>query len=109
MEPTITIRDLKLKNITALQEMSEGDVHFPNTSVKELQNWITENPELVEHNEIRYEYNFLSERLIIKCMATSTHDSLGRFFTQTVFGSMVEKVGLLKAHVLVEVGSTTCK
>jgi len=110
MEPTIAIRDLKLEKITELREMSEGDVHFPNISVKELQDWIMENPELVEHNEIRYEYNFLSEQLIIKCMATPTHGALGRFFTQTVFGSVVEKVGLLKAHKLIEVGdSSTCK
>jgi len=89
--------------------MTEGDVHFQNVSAKELQNWITNNPELVEHSEIQYEYNFLSERMIIKCMATPTHDSLQGFFTQTVFGSLVEKVGLLKAHGLVTVRSGTCK
>ncbi|KAG0135037.1 hypothetical protein HOY82DRAFT_552768, partial [Tuber indicum] len=87
--------------------MSEGDVHFQNVSDKELCNWISENSELVEHKDFRYEYNFLSQRLIIKCMPTPTHDSLQYFFTQTVFGTFVEKVGLLKAQELVTTGAGT--
>jgi len=89
--------------------MSESDIHFQKVSDKDLRNWIVENEELVGDNEIRYEYNFRSERFIIKCMATPTHDSLQSFFTQTLFGSLVEKVGLSKAHGLVTVGSGTCK
>jgi len=109
MEPTVTIRDLDLKKIAELRERSEADVHFQNVSDSELRNWISENPELVEHKDFRYEYNFLSQRLIIKCMPTPTHDSLQYFFTQTVFGTFVEKVGLLKAQELITTGAGTCK
>ncbi|KAG0131730.1 hypothetical protein HOY82DRAFT_559299, partial [Tuber indicum] len=87
--------------------MSEGDVRFQNVSDKELDNWISGNPELVEHKDFRYEYNFLSQQLIIKCMPTPTHNSLQYFFTQTVFGTFVEKVGLLKAQKLVTTGAGT--
>jgi len=81
--------------------MSEGDMHFQKVSGEDFRSWIIENPELVEHNEIRYEYNFLSERLIIKYMATPTHETLQDSFRDTVFGSLVEKVGRTKPRQLV--------
>lgn len=52
MEQIMEIRDLKLRKSTELWEMSEGDVNFQNISEKEVENWITDNGELVEHNEI---------------------------------------------------------
>lgn len=64
---------------------------------------------LTTTNLIEYEYNFLSERFMIQCMPTPTHDSLQNFFNRRVSVSLAAKVGIQQADALVEVGSGTSK
>ena len=68
--------------------------------------WKSENPELIEDDEFRYEYNFLDERFKIICMPTPAHDSLQCFFNQSLVYSLGGKVGS-RANELVQVGSGT--
>ncbi|RPA88617.1 hypothetical protein L873DRAFT_1849655 [Choiromyces venosus 120613-1] len=107
MDPASGIRNLRPNQIFELQAEYEGDLRFRGVSEKDLQNWKSANPEIMENKDIRYEYNFLAETLIIKCMPTATHDSLQIFFTENVFGSLVERLGLAQATGLVDIGSGT--
>jgi len=107
VKPTMKLRDLQRKKLCQLRETLEADLSFENVSVKDMADWISKNSEPFDDKDIPYEYNPLGERFIIKYMPHPTHDSLQSFFTQTAFGSLVEIVGLSKAHGLVTVGSGT--
>jgi len=82
------------KQILDLWQNSESDMCFQDVSEHDLDNWKLENPDLLEDDNIRVEYNFLTKQFIIKCMPTPTHHSLQRYFTANVFGTLVEKVGV---------------
>ena len=109
MEPLapLDIRNLKRQKTLELQEKCEGDLKFKRVSLQDLEQWKKENVELDEGDSIRYEYNFFSQCLTIKCMPMPTHDSLQNYFVQNAFGSLVERIGLSKANQLVKVGSGT--
>ena len=107
MEPPLQIGDLRRQKTLELQEKYEGDLKFKKVSLQDLEKWKRENLERDEEDEIRYEYNFFSQCLTIKCMPMPTHDSLQNYFVQNAFGSLVERVGLSRANKLVKVGSGT--
>jgi len=106
--PAITLRELRQPKILDLLETSEDDLSLEKVSVGEFRKWTLDNPELADNKLIRYEYNFLTERLIVKCMSTATHDSLQTFFNQTFSAFLVGKLGLLGANQLFTVSSGTC-
>ncbi|KAG0643599.1 hypothetical protein HOY80DRAFT_997527 [Tuber brumale] len=66
MEPKMELGDLKGKKICELRETLEINLSFENISVKDMADWIIENPD--NNKEIPYEYNPLAERFIIKLM-----------------------------------------
>ena len=90
-----------------LRSEHEGGFNFARISPKDLLMWKSENPELIEDDEFRYEYNSLDERFTIKCVHTPTHDSLQCFFNQNLLTSLAGKVGSSRAMGLVRVGSGT--
>ena len=90
-----------------LRSEYEGNFSFTRVLPNDLQMWKSENPELIENDGFRYEYNFLDERFTIKCMHTPTHDSLQCFFNQNLVTSLAGKVGSSRAMGLVRVGSGT--
>ena len=108
MEPPIGVRDLWPERILKFQTEYEGNLNIGQVSPSDLESWRSENPEVIEDDEIRYEYNFLTESLIIKCMPTLTHDSLRIFFIHNACGSLVEKFGSSQTSELVTFGSGTC-
>jgi len=108
MKPTFGLRELQRQKIFELLEILEDDLIFENISVKEARNWKYENEELAEDKLIRYEYNFLAKRFILKCNPTATHHSLQSFFLQTVYGFLAENVGSSNSHKLATVGCRTC-
>ncbi|RPA92253.1 hypothetical protein L873DRAFT_1794341 [Choiromyces venosus 120613-1] len=107
VKPIFQIKTLQRQQILDLRENCEGDLCFPDVSEHDLHNWKLQNPDLLEAKDIRFEYNFLTERFIIKCMPTATHDSLQAFFMQNVFGALAEKVGFSQAMGLVNINSGT--
>jgi len=108
MKPVFTLPELRQPRILELLQIADDDLCLEHVSIKDFHNWTLENPELEDNNKIHYEYNSLSERFIIKCMATPTHDSLHYFFNQTFSSFLVGKIGSLKASQLFSVGTGTC-
>ncbi|KAG0125774.1 hypothetical protein HOY82DRAFT_616060 [Tuber indicum] len=62
---------------------------------------------LGKNDLLRYEYNFLYESFMIKCMPLPTHDSLKEFFTNNVSVSLAQRFGPSQARKLVTVASGT--
>ena len=111
MKPTtITLQELSQAKILELLETSERDLCLEHISTTDFQNWLFENPELDDDDDnfIRYEYNSVTERLIVKCMPTAIHSTLQRFFNQTFTTFLVGKLGLSGASKLFAVASGTC-
>ncbi|KAG0129473.1 hypothetical protein HOY82DRAFT_540723 [Tuber indicum] len=81
MKPAISLQELQQLRILELLQILEDDLCLEHVLLKDFQNWTLENPELADNEHIRYEHNFLTERLIIKCMPTVTHDSLQSYYS----------------------------
>ncbi|PUU72185.1 acetyl-CoA carboxylase [Tuber borchii] len=107
MKPAITLGELREPRILELLETANEDLCCEHVSIKDFDSWIVKNPELEQNKDIRYEYNSFTERLIIKYMATPTHDSLHYFFNQTFSSFLIGRIGSLKASQLFSVGSGT--
>ncbi|PUU73916.1 hypothetical protein B9Z19DRAFT_1094052 [Tuber borchii] len=107
MKPAITLPELREPRILELLETANEDLCYEHVSIKDFDNWMIENPELEQNKHIRYEYNSFTERLIIKYMATPTHDSLNYFFNQTFSSFLIGRIGSLKTSQLFSVGSGT--
>ncbi|PUU75201.1 hypothetical protein B9Z19DRAFT_1067613 [Tuber borchii] len=107
MKPAITLGELRQPRILELLETANEDLCCEHVSIKDFDSWTIENPELEENKHIRYEYNSFTERLIIKYMATATHDSLHYFFNQTFSSFLIGRIGLLKTSQLFSVGTGT--
>ncbi|RPA95742.1 hypothetical protein L873DRAFT_1812523 [Choiromyces venosus 120613-1] len=107
MELPACIRNIGPKQILELQAENEGNLQLGTISERALEQWKDQNPNIIESDEIRYEYNFLTQNFIIKCMPTPTHDSLQIYFTQNVLCSLVERFGSSQAMSMVSVGSGT--
>ena len=108
MEPPLGVRDLLPERILKFQTEHEGNLNIGQVSPSDLESWKSENPEVIEDDEIRYEYNFLTESLIIKCMPTPTHDSLLYFFQENLLVTLADKLGRSQARALFTIGSGTC-
>ncbi|KAG0137909.1 hypothetical protein HOY82DRAFT_535237 [Tuber indicum] len=76
-------------------------------SGKALQHWEKQNPGILADENICYEYNFLSERLIIKCMPTAIHDSVGLYLAGNVSHSLNERFSWPRVTTMVCIGSGT--
>jgi len=85
MKTFFQIKMLQRKEILDLWKNYEGDLCCHDVSQQDLYDWKLKNPDLEEADDIHFEYNFLTERFIIKCMPTPTHDTLQRFFTGSVY------------------------
>ena len=109
MEPNISFMRLRRKEIMDLRQNSESDISFRNVSEQTLRNWKAENQPLLEDDRCRFEYNFLSQRFVIKCMPLPTHDALQGYFSANVLGALIERVGLDEAMSLVKINSGTSK
>jgi len=107
MKPAITLQELRKPRILELLETADEDLCCEHVSIEDFDSWTIENPELEENKHIRYEYNSFTERLIIKCMATPTHDSLHYFFNQTFSSFLIGRIGSLKTSQLFSVGTGT--
>lgn len=70
--------------LLALRASRESSFIFRNIHPDNFSNWEAEYPELYEANDVRYDYDGLSQRMIIKCMAGSVHDSFPIYFTRVV-------------------------
>lgn len=68
----------------ALCESRESRFIFRNITPADFAAWLDLYPELDEGDTARYDYDGFSERMIIKCMAGSVHDSLPIFFIRVV-------------------------
>ena len=76
--------------ILTLQEKNEGRIAWAGVSPDDVGRWESLHPEVIEHDEIRQEYNILNGRFMIKCAPTPTHESVSQFFTATLHRSLNE-------------------
>jgi len=97
------------QHIIDLGEDYGGNPCCPDVSEKDLKNWNTQNPDLLDSKDIRFEYTFLTKHFIIKLMPTVTYDSLQGFFMKSASGIVVEKVGISKAMDMMNVNSGASK
>jgi len=95
---------LTAEAILTLQEENEGRLHWTGVSPEDVGRWESNHPEVIEHDEIRQEYNFLNGRFMIKCAPTPTHESFSEFFIDTLFGPLKELAGK-ESGKMVRVGS----
>jgi len=79
--------------VLTFQEKYEGDLVWDGVSPEDVGRWETQHPEVIEHDEIRYEYNVLNRHFIIKCSPTPTHESFSQFFSSTLVSSLSELGG----------------
>jgi len=86
---------------------NEGSIQLGSITSGALQHWTFQNPEVANSDNIRYEYNYLTERFIVKCMPTPTHDSLQLYFTEHVLVSLSAQFGAPQMRTMVRVGSGT--
>jgi len=107
MKPTLVIWGLERPKILELLKTLEADLSLESVSANHLQNWICKNSEVQDDKRIQYEYNFLAEHFIIKCMPTITPDFLQSFFNKTFSSFLIEKVALLNSSYLFTVSSRT--
>ncbi|RPA90367.1 hypothetical protein L873DRAFT_1795520 [Choiromyces venosus 120613-1] len=107
MELPAWIRDLGPKQMLELQAENEGTLRMGKISNHALANWMSRYPELVESDDLHYEYNFLTQSFHIKCMALPTHDSLQIYFAREVVLSLAERFGRAQAGTMVVVASGT--
>jgi len=95
---------LTAEAILTLQEENEGRLHWSGVSPEEVGRWERNHPEVIEHDEIRQEYNFLNGRFIIKCAPTPTHESFSEFFMDTL-GRSLNKLVPKESGKMVKIGS----
>ncbi|PUU77793.1 hypothetical protein B9Z19DRAFT_139885 [Tuber borchii] len=107
MKPAITLRDLREPRILQLLETANEDLCCEHVSIMDFDSWTNENPGIEENKRIRYEYNSFAERLMIKYMATPTHDSLHYFFNHTFSSFLTGRIGFLKTCQLFSIGTGT--
>jgi len=101
------IRGINPKKLAELQGDHEGNIQLGSITGRALQHWSCENPEVAESDDIRYEYNYLTEKFIIRCMPTPTHDSLQLYFNEHVLSSLNQRFGRPQTRNMVRVGSGT--
>lgn len=82
--PNSVLRTFNPDRLQALRESRESSFMFRNITPNDFCNWEDQYPELYEAKGVRYDYDGFSQRMIIKCMAGSVHDSLPIYFTRVV-------------------------
>ena len=107
MEIPSFLRDLDANKILTLQENHEGTLFMGNISSHDIGIWTSRYPEVLEADDVKYEYNFLNDRFIIKCATTPTHDALQIYFEQEVLHSMAERFGRAEVRKMIVVTSGT--
>ncbi|PUU73061.1 hypothetical protein B9Z19DRAFT_1069278 [Tuber borchii] len=97
---------LKPKEVLELQRTYEGRLPLGKVSETELDEWKEAYPELVENDQVKFEYNCFSKELQIICLPLPTHDALQLFFTRRVGSCLEAKFGSA-AEDLADIGSGT--
>lgn len=101
-----SLEGLKWGELLEMRDRNEGTLRFRNVTNQIMSNWVDENSEALEHDDISYEYNFLSKSLNIRCMALPTHESLHIYFHREVLISLVERFGRRQAGRMAIVGGS---
>lgn len=70
--------------LEALRASRESSFIFRKITPDNFSDWEAGFPELYEAKGVRYDYDGLSQRVIVKCMAGSVHDSFPIYFTRVV-------------------------
>lgn len=65
-------------------DLMEAPLILQNVTPDDIGNWRSRFPDLIEDDNVRYEYNSLAERMIVKCMPWPIHDSLQIFMCQRI-------------------------
>lgn len=82
--PNSVLHHFTPDDLRTLRASHESSFIFRNISPNNFSDWEAQYPELYEAKGIRYDYDGLSQRMIVKCMAGSVHDSFPIYFTRVV-------------------------
>lgn len=82
--PNSVLHDLSPDSLQALRESHESPRIFRNISPGALTDWESLYPGINESDGARYEYDGFTERMIVKCMAGSVHDSFPIYFIRAI-------------------------
>lgn len=81
----------------------EAPLVLHNVTLGDFSTWRSRFPDLIEDDNVRYEYNSRAERMIVKCMPWPIHDSLQIFMCQRI----MKEVSSSKADGKLRFGSGT--
>ncbi|PUU75338.1 hypothetical protein B9Z19DRAFT_1131471 [Tuber borchii] len=99
-------KKIKPNDFLELQRNYEGRLRLGKVSETELEDWKDKYPELVDNDQLKFEYNCFSKELHIICLPLPTHDALQLFFTRRVASCLEAKFGSA-VEDLVDIGSGT--
>lgn len=81
----------------------EGSLVINNVTPSALLKWESLHPELQEADQVKYEYNSLTQKVVFKCLPTPIHDATQIHFLETVMSGFIGT----KARGKLRVGSGT--
>ncbi|KAG0642793.1 hypothetical protein HOY80DRAFT_1134285 [Tuber brumale] len=105
-EVPMGMSDLRLEMGLLLEERNHGALRSGKIANHLVANWINENHEILENDDIRFEYNYLSQTVQIQTMALPIHESLHIYFGREVILALAEKFGRRQAGNMVTVAGS---
>lgn len=82
-----------------------GRLIFRRIAPAQVNAWLRRCPEVVENPDIRYEYDSLTQRFMIKCSPCAVHESFSIFFKTVVILGMASKLGSSTVKKILQVSS----
>lgn len=71
--------------------------------------WELAHPGVRENENIKYQYDACTQRLIVQCAVSPVHDSAQIFFQNCVFDSVQPRLGRAKFNRIVQVSTGSCE
>ena len=97
---------LEWGELLRLREEKEGTYRLRGVAGSVMAGWADRHSEDLENDNLRYEYNFLSQTLNIQCMALPTHEALHLYFSRRVIRSLDGRFGIEQAENMAIVGGS---
>jgi len=97
---------LEWRQLLQLRDQNEGTYRVRSITNDIMAKWVDQHSEVLESDDLRYEYNYLSQCLHIQCMALPTHESLHIYFANEVVVSLAERFGKTQVRNMVVISGS---
>jgi len=97
---------LEWRQLLQLRGQHEGTYRVRNITNHVIANWVDQHSKVLESDNLRYEYNYLSQSFHIQCMALPTHESLHIYFANEVGASLIERFGKRQVRNMVVISGS---